>query len=366
MVDFVIGEHTFPLVDHSDYKRIIYEPGRVTRIKFNRPRYQNALSHPHLAEIEHAFNRANADPECHVIVMSGEGNNFSAGDDTMGLTPESPPVMMDARPPEQLMKDYGSEGEVWRQFQEEHFHVIHRMHVRLREIMKPTIAMVHGYCIYNAFNMSEAMDLIFASEDALFLPVGEMGVWDWGPRKALELAYEHRFMTARECYDYGLVSRIYPNREILERETLAYANRVADNPMHANRGFKQQVRHVMDLQGFITAMQETTMRGLAYGGGAAFPVRDIDKGDSHRERYEGRGMARTPVAFAHLKAKFEGEGQPVPQNVLDALARAAARDDRGAWQKALTQDWREEGHKKRAEADAKAYDAAKADAPRQS
>ena len=76
----------------------------------------------------------------------------------------------------------------------------------------------------------------------------------------------------------------------------------------------------------------------------------------HAMRYEGRGMARTPVALTNLKEKLESEGKEVPEHVLRALARAAARDDRGAWQRALHQSWRDPERLKRADADVKRWD----------
>ena len=88
----------------EEYKRIIYQPGRVTRVILNRPRYVNAISHPTYAEIEDAFKRAAVDPECRVLVISGAGNNFSSGHDTVGGSPEGAPVLADGVPAEELRK----------------------------------------------------------------------------------------------------------------------------------------------------------------------------------------------------------------------------------------------------------------------
>ncbi|MBI4283658.1 MAG: enoyl-CoA hydratase/isomerase family protein [Chloroflexi bacterium] len=359
--ELFIGEHKYYNIDYSKgYKRIIYQPGRVTRIIMNRPRYKNALSHPHLWEIEDAFNRASADPECRVIVLSGAGDSFSAGDDALGLTPESAPMMAhhEETPPE-AVKKYGREGNVWRYYQEEHFWLLHGQHGRLRFIMKPTIAMVHGYCIFNAFSLASCMDLIFATDDALFLPVGG-GMWDLGPRKWLEVHYEHRFLTAREMMEFHMVSRVYPDFATLEKETLAFAERVANQPVRQLAGNKAQYYHHLNNMGFGNDYDDHTFHELAYGGGAASPIRDVPEEDKHRERFEGKGMARTPVALRNLKAKLEGEGKPVPQNVLAAVARADARDDRGTWERALSQDWRDKSQAERAKAQAEAYDKAMA------
>ena len=81
-------------------------------------------------------------------------------------------------------------------------------------------------------------------------------------------------------------------------------------------------------------------------------------------RYEGAGMARTPVALANLKAKLESEGAEVPEHVLTALARAAARDDKATWQRALHQEWRDQTRIGRTDASAKAYEEMRAEEER--
>ena len=80
----------------------------------------------------------------------------------------------------------------------------------------------------------------------------------------------------------------------------------------------------------------------------------VPEEDRHAQRYEGRGMARSPRAFANLKATLESQGKEVPKAVLEAIARAKARDDRAVWQEALKQGWRDKASWERAEAEAKA------------
>jgi enoyl-CoA hydratase/carnithine racemase len=336
-----------------EYKSIIYQPGKVTRIILNRPQYLNAISHPMYGEIENAFDCFAADPECKVAVLSGTGSCFSGGHDAIGLTPESAPMLSDRRTPEQLIKDYGSETEVWRQYGKQHGYFLNDLHInKLHKIPKPTIAMVHGYCIWGGYFLAGVMDLVFASEDALFLAeVGQCdpGTWDWGTRKILEVMFEHRFLTARECHEMHMVSRIYPDYETLERETLAYANRVAENEalsFTALEYIKKAVYHTRDLQGYTLACLDNLT--------IAPPGRRPAGEGKHGERTEGRGMARTPRALANLKAKLESEGKEVPKLVSEALARAAARDDRAVWQKALHQEWRDKSRVAKAEAEDKA------------
>jgi enoyl-CoA hydratase len=64
-----------------DYQQIRYMPGKVARVILNRPRYRNAQSRLMLEEMDDAFRHATADSEVRVIVLSGEGEHFSAGHD---------------------------------------------------------------------------------------------------------------------------------------------------------------------------------------------------------------------------------------------------------------------------------------------
>jgi len=64
-----------------EYRQIIYQPGAVTRIVLNRPRYRNAQSTRLINELDDAFRRAGSDPDVRVIVLSGAGESFSAGHD---------------------------------------------------------------------------------------------------------------------------------------------------------------------------------------------------------------------------------------------------------------------------------------------
>lgn len=231
------------------YEQIIYESGAVARIILNRPAVNNAQSRVLLEEMDAAFCEASADPEVHVVVLSGNGRNFSAGHD-LGTEAE--------------LLDRGARG-----YQTERPGSYDRLRdlnvtntLRWRNFPKPTIAMVQGYCIYGGWMIASAMDVIFAADDALFLPAHNQyfGVpWDLGARKAKELLFQNRFLTAREAEAVGFVNRVY-GPDDLERETLAYAAEVATtSPMH-NRQVKFSVNNMLDAQGFtahVTAAFQT-------------------------------------------------------------------------------------------------------------
>lgn len=222
------------------YKHIVYEPGPVARIILNRPQVRNAQSRIMIEEMDDAFRAAAEDEQVHVIVLSGKGDHFSAGHD-LG-TPEE---IADREARGGLPNHMG--GRYARSYE-----IFVAATLRWRNIPKPTIAMVKGYCIFGGFMFASSMDLVFAADNAMFLPNHTQYFplpWDVGPRKAKELLYETRFMPAAEALDLGFVNRLYPEDE-LERETLAFAERVATNDPFFLRMVKFSVNNMEDAKGF--------------------------------------------------------------------------------------------------------------------
>src|SRR6185312_17200985 len=80
--------------------------------------------------------------------------------------------------------------------------------------------------------------------------------WDIGIRRAKELCFESRFISADEAAQYGLVNRVLPLAD-LERETWAWARRVAENSPDALRFAKIQMNKAQDHQGFTTALEDS-------------------------------------------------------------------------------------------------------------
>ena len=176
-----------------EFKTLIYGPGPVARVILNRPEKLNAQNWTMLQEMERAFDLAVDDPECRGIVLSGEGRAFSAGHDLTSddrhadVTQQVPPPgALQPRPPEPR--------------------VYTDSHLRWRDLPKPTVAMVHGQCIYGGWMIASAMDFIFAAGDAMFIPTyGDDFTmpFDLGPRKAKELLFANRFMTAEEAMQWA-------------------------------------------------------------------------------------------------------------------------------------------------------------------
>ena len=237
-----------------------------------------------LEEIDRAFQEAADDPEVLVIVLSGNGPDFSAGHD-LG----SPPEIADRE---------------IRGWAEDFVGVFDRQRdtritntMRWRNLPKPTIAMVQGKCIFGGWMVAASMDLIFASDDALFLPSHTQyfsAPWDLGVRKAKEILFQNRFIPAREAMELGFVNQVYP-AEALERKTLQFANEVAQRTPMSLRQIKHSINNMQDGQGFTTHINASFM---TYATGAGF-------GSPDPRLVKGRRQL-SPVAQALAKLQKPG------------------------------------------------------------
>ena len=228
-----------------DLENVRYErDGQIAIIALDRPRYRNAQSWRLLDELDLAFDRAQDDRNVQVVVVKGEGGHFSAGHD-LG-TPEQIEDYKRREIPPVGIEEY----EAFRKYNLD-------LTLKWRNLPKPTIAMVQGYCIYGGWMIAAAMDVIFASPDARFL-AGQVEYFsipfDVGFRKAKELLFESRFIDAEEARALGFVNRVY-DADVLEKETLAWAGRVAENGYGNLRMSKLAVNKMHDLMGFSAAME---------------------------------------------------------------------------------------------------------------
>jgi len=221
-----------------------YQPGRVARITLDRPEFRNAQSAQLLEELDDAFRLAARDPSVKVIVMDGAGESFSSGHD-LGTPDQREWRAAHARNITEV---------------ESHFEYSWDLYVdlslRWRDIPKPTIAMVHGWCIFGGWLIASAMDLIVAADNARFMTALLQYFplpYDVGPRKAKELLFDAHEISAAEACSLGFVNRVVPAAE-LESETMALAERIAGNNAFYLRMVKVSVNQAQDAMGFRSAV----------------------------------------------------------------------------------------------------------------
>ena len=213
-------------------------------ITLNRPAYRNAQSWRMLDEIDAAFDLARDDEDVRVVVMRGSDGVFSTGHD-LG-TPEGAAYRAARMKPGVTSYD---------QFKKYNLDLL----LKWRNFPKPTVAMVEGYCIYAGWMLAAAMDVVFAADDAQFLGgfVEYNSIpWDVGVRRAKELVFESRFISAAEAAGIGLANRVFAGAD-LERETMAWARRVAEQNPALLRLAKVQMNKAQDAQGFTQAVEDS-------------------------------------------------------------------------------------------------------------
>jgi enoyl-CoA hydratase/carnithine racemase len=219
---------------------------RIATITLDRPEAANAQNRPLLDELDAAWTRAADDPDVAVIVLRAEGKHFSSGHDLKSTDGEDISKVT-------LQTLYEHEARRY---------LGYSMH--WRNVPKPSIAAVQGRCIAGGLLLCWPCDLIVAADDAQFSdPVVMMGIggveyhghtWELGPRKAKEILFTGRSVTAEEARQLGMVNQVVPRAELDER-TRALATEIAAMPAFGLRQAKRAVNQTLDIQGFYAAIQ---------------------------------------------------------------------------------------------------------------
>lgn len=219
---------------------IIYDVHeKVATITVNRPETRNAQSRKLLEALDERFQDAAEDESVNVVVLLGAGDHFSAGHD-LGSQEES----MDRK---QRPIQRGVRG-VYHHSREQYVEKT----MRWRNMRKPTVTGVQGYCIYGGWILASAMDIIYAADNAMFLASNFQFFtvpWDMHPRKAKELLFESRFIDAAEAAELGLVNRVIPLDQLIP-SVQEYATRIAQNDPFQLQMMKTAVNQMQDTQGF--------------------------------------------------------------------------------------------------------------------
>ena len=135
---------------------------------------------------------------------------------------------------------------------------------RWRDIPKPSIAAVQGACIAGGLLLAWPCDLIIAADNARFSdPVVLMGIggveyhghtWELGPRKAKEMLFTAKPVSALEAERRGMVNRVVPVAE-LDQQARELALDIATKHPHALAMAKRAVNQTLDTMGQYAALQ---------------------------------------------------------------------------------------------------------------
>ncbi|MDY6795775.1 MAG: enoyl-CoA hydratase-related protein [Actinomycetota bacterium] len=188
-----------------DNKDILVEKdGYVAIITLNRPDKLNALTLSMQDELLDILQEADADPEVRVIILTGAGRAFCAGIDM-----SSGETAADDTVPQDLLEEKASTVKL------------------LFSLKKPVIVAYNGSAVGVGVTMTLPFDIRIAAESAkLSLAFVRRGLLPelacpWllpkiiGISRAAEFMYTGRSLTAAEALDFGLVSRVVPDEELM-------------------------------------------------------------------------------------------------------------------------------------------------------
>lgn len=205
----------------------------VATLAIARPEKLNALTARVHAELRGALAACAEDEAVRVVVLTGEGRAFSAGQDLTEDLPRGPDGRIDLAPP--LARDYNPLIET------------------LVSYPKITIAALNGPAVGASMNIALACDILLAARSAylqeafarIALIPDAGGTWFLprlvGPKRALALMLTADPIPAEEARAMGIVHKVFDDADFA-RETTAFALRLAQGPRLAYRLTKEAVR----------------------------------------------------------------------------------------------------------------------------
>jgi len=176
---------------------------RITWITLNRPDVLNALNSGLWREIYQCLDTAEKDEDVRVVVITGAGRAFSAGDDIKEVATLKTPSEI-----RNFFTNYAAP-----------------TITKILQLSKPIIACVNGLAYGGGCELAMLCDLVIASEKALFAvpealvgaypPIASaIGVYFIGKLNLSLLALTGESITAEEAQRIGLVNKVVPDRKL--------------------------------------------------------------------------------------------------------------------------------------------------------
>ena len=235
---------------------VLYETkGRVAYIILNRPDRLNAINDEMPPEIERAVQRADSDPNVHVMIVEGAGKAFCSGYDLSEYGEQNSTSSVIQDMPWDPIQDYQF---MWRNTQ--HFMALWRA-------MKPVICKVHGFAVAGGSDIALCADMTIMAEDAEIgymptrvwgTPTTAMWVQRLGPEKAKRMLFTGDKINGVEAENMGLILKSVPKAKLNEEVELL-AQRMATVPINQLAMQKMLVNQAMETSGLMQTQKMATL-----------------------------------------------------------------------------------------------------------
>lgn len=204
-------------------------------IRIQNPKHHNAMTLDMWQTLPAVLAEADADPRVNVIIMRGAGDSaFVSGADISEFSE---------------IRARGAPARAYDKVNSIAFSSI-------RTCEKPTIAMIHGFCMGGGFGIAAACDLRYAADDAKFsIPAAKLGIGYpvdamadivavVGPIVAKELFYTARVVQAEEAVKLGILNAVSVKTD-LENDVLKIANTIAKGAPLTLKAAKKAIAAVL-------------------------------------------------------------------------------------------------------------------------
>ena len=218
-------------------KSVLYEQDdRIVKITLNRPDTRNALSGDIIEGLVEYIQKADKDKNVGCVILTGAGKSFSSGGNLQEIK-------------DMTTKDQMTQAQLedWYRFG------IQKIPITMNSIDVPVVAAVNGHAIGAGNDLCTMCDIRIAGEDAKFsesflrigIIPGDGGSWFLpkiiGLARANEMILTCDVLDANKALDWGLVSKVVPNENLMI-EAQKLANNIAAQPPEASRRAKRLLR----------------------------------------------------------------------------------------------------------------------------
>ena len=259
--------------------------GRVARIELNRPERGNGITFEMPRELAECVERADLDPNVHVIALAGEGKGFCGGYDLVESAegfgmgggaadggPLDPTTIARNHDPSATWDptvDYAMMSRNVRGF------------MSLFHANKPVVCKVQGFCVAGGTDMALCSDLLVIADDARIgypparvwgVPTTALWAHRIGPERAKRLLFTGDLLTGREAHEWGLAIEAPPPGELdtrfealLERIALMPVNQLVMMKLLVNQTLYAQGMHATQILGTVfDGVARHTPEGFAF------------------------------------------------------------------------------------------------------